>query len=129
MTPLALEENEVLFGADPLEGIVAVERSGDRSMRLFLRHGKKLVTPREDPFVSFILVEDETLMKGFKSPYKAEPLSGANEYKVLVLFEGWDLCQKARDHLQKRTECGSSSHPGQEPQRRHRFHPFGQGVR
>ena len=108
MTPLALEENEVLFGADPLEGIVAVERSGDRSMRLFLRHGKKLVT-REEPFVSFILVEDETLMKGFKSPYKAEPLSGANEYKVLVLFEGWDLCQKARDHLQKRTGESASS--------------------
>ncbi|MCU0597034.1 MAG: DNA polymerase II [Desulfobacterota bacterium] len=108
MTPLALEENEVLFGADPLEGIVAVEPSGDRSMRLFLRHGKRLVV-QEEPFISFILVEDETLMKGFKRPYKAEPLSGANEYKVLVFFEGWDLCQKARDHLQKRTGESTSS--------------------
>ena len=28
MKPLALEENEVLFGADPTEGIVAVEPMG-----------------------------------------------------------------------------------------------------
>ena len=29
MKPLALEESEVLFGSDPLQGIVAVEPLGD----------------------------------------------------------------------------------------------------
>ena len=77
-------------------------------MRLFLRHGKKLAA-RDEPFVPFVLVEDEKLMKGFKSPYRAERLSTANEYKVLVLFEGWDACQKARDHLHKRTGESASS--------------------
>jgi len=108
MKPLALEESEVLFGADPLQGIVAVEPSGDRAMRLFLRRGKRLVA-QEEPFVPFILVEDEKLMKGFRNPYRAEPLSTANEYRVLVLFEGWEACQKARDHLQKRTGESASS--------------------
>ena len=108
MKPLALEESEVLFGSDPLQGIVAVEPLGDSAMRLFLRHGKKLAA-RDEPFVPFVLVEDEKLMKGFKSPYRAERLSTANEYKVLVLFEGWDACQKARDHLRKRTAESASS--------------------
>ncbi len=45
MKPLALEESEVLFGSDPLQGIVAVEPSGDSTMRLFLRRGKKRVDP------------------------------------------------------------------------------------
>jgi DNA polymerase, archaea type len=108
MKPLALEESEVLFGSDPLQGIVAVEPSGDSTMRLFLRRGKKRVT-QEEPFAPFVLVEDEKLMKGFKSPYRAEHLSAANEYKVLVLFEGWEACQKARDHLQKRTGQSASS--------------------
>ena len=110
MKLLALEESEVLFGSDPLQGIVAVEPSGDRAMRLFLRRGKRLVA-QEEPFVSFILVEDEKLMKGFKNPYRVERLSTVNEYKVLVVFEGWDACQKARDHLHKRTgESASSPH-------------------
>ena len=108
MKPLALEQSEVLFGADPLQGIVAVEPSGDKTMRLFLRRGKKPVT-QDEPFVSFILVEDEKLMKGFKLPCRTERLSTANEYKVLVLFDGWEACQKARDHLHKRTGESASS--------------------
>jgi hypothetical protein len=79
MKPLALEESEVLFGSDPLPGIVAVEPSEDRTMRFCLRRGKTLVT-QDEPFVPFVLVEDEKLMKGFKNPYRAERLSSANEY-------------------------------------------------
>jgi DNA polymerase I len=108
MKPLALEESEVLFGADPLQGIVAVEPSGDAVMRVFLRDGKKLVA-QDEPFVPFVLVEDEKLMKGFKNPYRVERLSTANEYKFLVFFEGWEACQKARDHLHKKTGEGASS--------------------
>ena len=76
MKPLALEESQVLFGSDPLQGIVAVEPSGERTMRLFLRRGKNLVA-QDEPFVPFVLVEDEKLMKGFKNPYRAERLSSA----------------------------------------------------
>ena len=108
MKPLALEESEVLFGADPLQGIVAVEPLDDRTMRLFVRDGKKLLV-RDDPFVPFILVEEEKLLKGLKSPCRTERLSTSNEYKVLALFEGWEACRKARDHLQKRTGESASS--------------------
>jgi DNA polymerase elongation subunit (family B) len=48
-------------------------------------------------------------MKGFKGSYSAEELSFANEYRFLVLFEGWEACLKARDHLQRRTGESASS--------------------
>ena len=108
MKPLALEESEVLFGEDSLQGIVAVEPSGDGTMRLFLRQGNDITT-KDEPFVPFILVEDEKSMKGFKQPFRAEPLSGTNEYRFLLLFEGWEGCQKARGHLQKKTGATASS--------------------
>ncbi|NIR13772.1 MAG: hypothetical protein GWN86_07415, partial [Desulfobacterales bacterium] len=56
MKPLALEENEVLFGADPTEGIVAVEPVGEELMRLFVRQGERLLA-KDEPFRSFLLVE------------------------------------------------------------------------
>ena len=102
MKPLTLEESEVLFGADRLQGIVAVEPLGDRTMRLFIRDGKNLVV-QDEPFEPFVLVEDEKLMKGFKIPYRAERLSKTNGYSLLVFFEGWEACRKARDHLHKQT--------------------------
>ena len=108
MKSLALEESEVLFGADPLQGIVAVEPLGDSTMRLFLRQGNELIT-KDEPFTPFILVEDEKSMKGYKRPFRVDPLSGTNEYRFLLLFEGWEACQKARDHLHKQTGESASS--------------------
>ena len=108
MKPLTLEESEVLFGADRLQGIVAVEPLGDRTMRLFIRDGKNLGV-QDEPFEPFVLVEDEKLMKGFKIPYRAERLSKPSGYSVLVFFEGWEACRKARDHLHKQTGESASS--------------------
>jgi len=105
---LELEESEVLFGADPEEGLVAVEPVGQDAMRLFIREGTSLQT-RDEVFTPFLLVEDEGLMKGSKKPYQVEKLSSANEYKALVLFEAWDDCQKARTYLQGKTGERASS--------------------
>jgi DNA polymerase, archaea type len=108
MKPLELEQSEVLFGADPEEGIVAVEPVGQDAMRLFIRKGAELHT-RDAVFTPFMLLEDQALMKGFKKLYQAEKLSSDNEYKALILFESWDDCQKARTFLQNKTEESASS--------------------
>lgn len=109
MRPLAFEENVILFGADPTEGIVAVEPVGGRAMRVFLRRGDRL-TWREEPFDPFILLEDQALLKGFKRPFRIESLSSSNAYRFLALFEGWEDCQKARSHLQRASGEPPSSH-------------------
>jgi DNA polymerase elongation subunit (family B) len=96
------------FGADPTEGIVAVEPVGEDAMRLFVRQGEQVVTENE-AFNPFILVEDEGLMGGFSRPYEVEALADANEYGCLVLFECWGDCQKAKKYLQKKTGQPPSS--------------------
>jgi DNA polymerase I len=102
MKALALEDNEVLFGADPEEGIVAVEPIGDNAMRLFTRKGGRVET-KDQVFTPFLIIQDEALMKGFKRPHRPERLSGTNEYRSLILLEGWEDCQRAKAHLQKRS--------------------------
>lgn len=108
MKTLGLRGNVVLFGADPTEGILAVEPMGDHTMRLFLRVGGRLET-RDEPFTPFLLIEDDALLQRFKLPFEKEDLAFSNPYRVLALFDGWGTCLKARDHLQKTTGEAASS--------------------
>jgi DNA polymerase I len=105
---LSFEKNPVLFGADPAEGIVAVEPFGENSMRIFLRSGGRLEM-RDEPFVPFILLEEGKLLQGFSQTSRYESLSSTNEFKVVALFESWKTCIRARNHLHKTTGVPSSS--------------------
>ncbi|MGD8531253.1 MAG: 3'-5' exonuclease, partial [Syntrophobacterales bacterium] len=108
MKTLSFEENQVLFGSDPTEGIVAVEPLGKDAMRLFLRSEDRLEF-RDESFTPFILLEEERLLHDFKKPCRFELLSSKNEYKTLALFESWLDCTKARTHLSKTTRIPPSS--------------------
>ena len=110
MKPLTFEENQVLFGADPTEAIVAVEPAGGDAMRLFLRRGSRLEV-RDEPFTPFLLMEDETLLEAFKTPHRIEALSSTGDLRALVLFENWVDSLKARDYLRKKTGAVPSA-PG-----------------
>lgn len=103
-----LEKNEILFGADPMEGILAVEPVSKNVMRLFMREAGRVVT-RDEPFMPFILLEEEHLLKGFKEPFHVEELSSGNPLRFLVLFDDWSICERAKDHLRKATGESSSS--------------------
>ena len=104
----ASTSDQILFGADPTEGIVAVEPSGQNRMRLFLRRDGALREELE-PFTSFILMEEEGLLDGFQPPHHVEPLSGGGAFRFLALFDGWGDCEKARDHLRRVSGEGASS--------------------
>lgn len=108
MKDLSFEKNTVLFGADPTEGVVAVEPVGEDKMRLFLRRGDRLET-RDEPFTPFLLLENEKLLQGFKQPFRSEKFSSTNDYKVLALFDRWGDCAKARTYLHKKTGQPASS--------------------
>jgi DNA polymerase I len=102
------EENPVLFGADPAEGIVAVEPFGENSMRIFIRSGRQLKM-RDEPFVPFILLGERELLKDFSETSRYESLSSSNDFKALAFFESWQDCTKARNHLHQTTGTPSSS--------------------
>lgn len=108
MRDLSFENNQVLFGVDPTEGIVAVEPVGEDMMRLFLRTENRLEF-RDEPFTPFLLVEDKKMLQGFKRPCHFEALSSENEYKFLTLFERWSDCLKARTYLHKTTRVPPST--------------------
>jgi DNA polymerase I len=108
MGEVTFEGNEVLFGSDGTEGIVAVEPLGEDRMRLFLRENGGLRL-RDDPFTAFLLLAEDGVLRGFKGPFQVEPLSPGNDYRFLALFERWADCRKAVAYLQKRTGAPPSS--------------------
>jgi DNA polymerase elongation subunit (family B) len=108
MNVQVFQENVVLFGADPTEGIVAVEPVGEETMRLFIRRGVE-IEHQDDHFTPFLLLEEEGLLKNFKRPFRVEPLSAKNPLRFVALFERWGDCRKARAHLHKSTGIQPSS--------------------
>lgn len=108
MEELRFEENSVLFGSDPTEGIVAAELAG-RFIRLFIRDGEG-VRFKDDPFHPFILLENSDLLSGCGTPAEVEPLSGKAPFRFLARFRDWHACLAARDFLAKTTGI-SPSHP------------------
>lgn len=108
MTTPSFETNEVLFGADPMEGIIAVEPMGKKHVRLFLRV-EASVTTRDEPFMPFILLEDAGLLDGFKEAVRIEELASSNPYRFLAFFEDWGSWERARDCLRKSTGESASS--------------------
>lgn len=106
--PLTITSNEVLFGADPTPGIVAVEPVSGKVMRLF-RRGPEGLVHEDEAFSPFLLLERDELLDGFKKPFTSHPLDSSNAFACLVLFEDWAGLEKARDHLRKTTGEAASS--------------------
>ncbi|HEX2770696.1 MAG TPA: DNA polymerase II, partial [Geobacteraceae bacterium] len=93
MDELRFEENQILFGADPTEGIVAAELAG-RFIRLFIRDGDG-VRFKDDPFHPFILLTDPELLTGFPGEVSVRELLGNGEYRFLASFREWRSCLTA----------------------------------
>ncbi len=104
----SFENNEVLFGADTTEGIVALELVDDREMRLFIRSSEG-ITAIDEPFTPFLLVQDFELPEGCKVNYHIEPLAGDNAFKYLVLFDKWMDWNRAKSYVQRKSGVTASS--------------------
>ncbi len=107
MDQLRFADNQLLFGADQMQGIVAAELAG-RFIRLFIRtdHG---VIFRDDPFHPFILLADEALLADATIPCQVTPLDGPGEFCFLARFTSWHDCMAARDYLAKRSSHSPSA--------------------
>jgi DNA polymerase, archaea type len=109
MEELRFDDNQLLFGADRTEEIVAAELAG-RFIRLFF-HDAHGVRFKDDPFHPFILLEDPALLDGFAGEVTIKPLQGDGEYRFLAFLRDWRDCLAARDYLaRKRGNSPSSPH-------------------
>jgi DNA polymerase elongation subunit (family B) len=101
---LALElpfyENKVLFGHDPRAGLVAFEREGEATIRVFERQGTE-TTSHGQAFTPFILLADPQLLKTWPGKYDVEKLGANGFYGYLVRLTSWNDLDKAKTHLQK----------------------------
>lgn len=105
---LAIQPNEVLFGADTRQGIVAVEPLGDRMMEVIVRSAGGLERLRQ-PFRPFLWIADRDLLDGFKGDFEVESLAGSGELRYLVNVPGGRELELLREHLRKRSGEPSSS--------------------
>ncbi len=97
------ENSPILFGADSTPRILAVEPACDVTMKLFLRDAQGRLEIQEEPFKPFLLLEELSLLQGFKGEHFVEQLSGENPYRFLVQFSSWSECLRARDHLHRKS--------------------------
>ena len=88
-----LELDPVLFGADPTEGIVAVEFSAPDRVQIYRREGKKTLVEEAEhrPFAW----ATEPL------PGESRELDGKNPYRFAVTFESAGAFSKAKSQYKK----------------------------
>jgi DNA polymerase elongation subunit (family B) len=96
-----IEQDAVLYGCDPTEGIVAATLAG-RFVRLFMRTDRGVVF-HDDPFHPFILLESGELLHGFGRKVTLNALSGAGCFRFVAGFKDWSDCIAARDFLVRRS--------------------------
>ncbi|MCX6137080.1 MAG: hypothetical protein NTV54_06255 [Ignavibacteriales bacterium] len=85
--------NDVLFGHDPEEQILAVSQKSDSSVVVYRRHGDAIVT-EEREFFPFFHLSDQQLLEGFSRRHWLKKLEGNNFYQFICAFPGtqdmWD---------------------------------------
>ncbi len=90
-------ENTILFGADSTTGIVAVEPSGDRAMKIYRRGGDGALVAEEAAFQPFLWLKEEG-----GEDAEMIPLSGDLDFRVLARCRGWRHFQDLRADLKER---------------------------
>ena len=95
-------QNEVLFGHDRTQGLVACEVEGDRRARLFYRRNGA-VESESAPLRLFLLLEGEDWLKGWKGETEIVPLDGNASFNRLARFADLKQLEDAKAFLQKQS--------------------------
>lgn len=110
--PDLTHSNELLFGKDREEKIVAAYQLDDSHIRLFFRTDEGVIQ-RDDPFYPFFFLSDNELLDGY-TPFDKEkfwliPLEGSNYYRYLAIFRSWKNYRAALDFVNNALSESSSA--------------------
>jgi DNA polymerase I len=89
-------ENTILFGADPTPGIVAVEPSGDRAMKIYRRDEGGALRAEEASFQPFLWLKEN-----IGGDVELIAQSGELDFRVLARCRGWRHFQDLRASLKE----------------------------
>ena len=112
--PKANSRDSLLYGANPEEGLVAVEllehHGQPDTMALFFRRADGIRQATE-PFAPFMFLERADLLGEAFYHGPPRPLQGGGRLRCQVDFDSWRNCQKAKAWLAKTTGF-TANHPG-----------------
>ncbi len=78
--------NELIYGHNTEENIVAVQQVDESTVRLYFREGNK-VRDEVRKFYPFFFLSDRTYIEGFYKKFWIKKLSGNNYYQYVCAFE------------------------------------------
>jgi DNA polymerase I len=80
--------NQLLYGSNQEENIVAVHPASDRSMRAYIRNPDGIVTKDVD-FYPFFFLSTSKYLKDYQKKHWIKELEGNNYYRYLCAFTSW----------------------------------------
>ncbi|HVN77533.1 MAG TPA: 3'-5' exonuclease, partial [Terriglobia bacterium] len=104
---ISFTENQLLFGWNPVAGIVSLELEGGQHIRIYRRTNGRIVSELQD-FHPHLWICQPDLFKNYKGEVDITPLSGNLSYRFLATFNSWTEIQNARKYLQKSTRKSPS---------------------
>jgi DNA polymerase, archaea type len=84
-------KNELLYGKDREEKLIAIHQLSDTQIRLYRREGN-LISFRDEGFYPFFFLSNSGFLKNFQTTgdgFWLKELSGNNYYKYLAIFKSW----------------------------------------
>ena len=100
-SPLA-DSNALLHGRDDSRNLVGFEIEGLDRIRVFTREHTG-VEAHTVPFEPWLLLSDESALKGWQGDCRLESLTGHAKFRWLVRFPDFGAQDSAKTHLQKRS--------------------------
>ena len=98
----------VLFGQNSEEGILAIQHSGEGTMRVYQRRAGEVVR-KELEFYPFFFLTDSSLLEGFSRKHWIKRLDGHNDYQHICAFTRWSEMWEAVNHLIMRSNQRSGT--------------------
>jgi DNA polymerase I len=86
--------NQILYGHNSDERIVAVQQLSDSTMRLYYR-GPSGITQADEPFYPFLFLSDRRFLEDFPKKHWLKELDGDLFFKFVCAFEEWPILWEA----------------------------------
>lgn len=90
--------NELLYGHNPLEHVVAVYQLNDSTIRIYQRKNGQ-VSYNDAEFFPFFFLASERYLEGYTKKYWLKKLEGSNYYQYLAAFPRWSEMWDAVRHV------------------------------
>lgn len=99
--------NELLYGHNPLEHVVAVHQLNDSTIRIYQRKNGRArpndivgrVSHSDVEFFPFFFLASERYLEGYPKKYWLKKLEGSNYYQYLAAFPRWSEMWDAVRHV------------------------------